>query len=198
VLDIFKLLFDWPAMAERGADAVVYAVMALVGTILFLIRLVMALFSGDAGDGADDIDVAPDSDASFSLFSLLSILAFFMGAGWMGLACRLDWDLGRMVSSLASAGFGFAMMLAAAGLSWTARRLNRDVEYDLGTAVGRTARVYLTIPARGVGHGQVEVSVSGRKKVLRAQSTSSEIAAFQDVRVVEVRDDGTLIVEPLG
>jgi hypothetical protein len=197
MLDLLKLLFDWPAMVERGADAVSYAVMALVGTLLFVIRLAMALFGGDAGDGADaDIDVG-DSDAAFSLFSVLSILAFFMGAGWMGLACRLDWDLGRLVSAIVSAGFGFVMMLAAAGLSWGARRLNREVAYDVATAVGHTGRVYLTVPAKGVGTGQVEISVSGRKKVLRAESTGGKIAAFQDVVVVEVRDDGTLIVEPL-
>jgi hypothetical protein len=197
MIDLIRLLFDWPAMAERGADAVVYAVMALTGTLLFVLRLVMALFAGDGGDADTDVDAAVDSDAAFSLFSLLSILAFFMGAGWMGLACRLDWDLGRLVSSLISAGFGFVMMLAAAGLSYGARRLNREIGYDVATAIGHTGRVYLTVPARGTGHGQVEISVSGRKKVLRAQSTGPEIAAFQDVCVVEVRDDGTLIVEPL-
>lgn len=194
MLDLVKLLFDWQAMAERGADAVVYAVMALAGTLLFLVRLAMALFSGD-GDGHSDMSI--DSDASFSMFSLLSILAFFMGAGWMGLACRLDWGVGRLGSSLVSTGFGFAMMLAASGMMYLTRRLNRDIRYDVGTAVGHTARVYLTVPAKGNGHGQVEVSVSGRKKVLRAQSTGPEIAAFRDVRVVEVRDDETLIVEPL-
>ena len=57
--------------------------------------------------------------------------------------------------------------------------------------------VYLTIPQRGKGHGQVEVSVSGRKKILRALSVKDEIAAFADVKVLEVRDDQTLVVEPL-
>ena len=77
------------------------------------------------------------------------------------------------------------------------RRLNREVGYDPSTAVGRTARVYLTIPEKGKGTGQVEVSVSGRKKVLKAISSGPKINAFSDVKVIEVRDDETLVVEPV-
>jgi hypothetical protein len=191
---MWDLIFDWPAMLERGADAVAYFVMAMIGTLLFLIRLGLAMFGG--GDSDFDAD-GFDSDVSFTFFSVLSILAFFMGAGWMGLACRLDWGMSRFASTLGAAGFGTAMMLAASGLTYLTRRLNREVGYDVATAVGHTCRVYLTIPARGHGHGQVEATVSGRKKVLRAVSAGPEIEAFADVRVIEVRDDETLVVEPL-
>jgi hypothetical protein len=195
---MWDLIFDWPSLVERGADAAAYLLMALVGTLLFLIRLGFAMFGG--GEGDFDVDVDADagvqSDVSFTLFSVLSILAFFMGAGWMGLACRLDWELGRLTSSLLSAGFGFVMMMAASGMAYATRRLNREIEYDVRTAIGKTCRVYLTIPAKGEGHGQVEVSVSGRKKILRAISAGPEVAAFADVKVLDVRDDETLVVEP--
>ena len=196
-MSFWKLLFDWPALLEQGADAVIYLVMAGVGTLLFLFRLGMAMFGGPESDFDTDVDVAIDTDVSFQMFSVLSILAFFMGAGWMGLACRLDWGMGRLVSSLGAAGFGFVMMMAAVGLTYTTRRLNRQINYDVRTAIGHTGRAYLTIPKKGKGHGQVEISVSGRKKVLRAASNGPAIAAFEDVKVVEVRDDETLIVEPL-
>ena len=88
-------------------------------------------------------------------------------------------------------------MLLASSLMFTARKLNRTIEYDLGTAVGKTARVYMTIPRQGSGRGQVEVDVSGRRKVLEAISTGEKIGEFSSVRVVEVRDDQTLVVEPL-
>ena len=139
-----------------------------------------------------------DTDASFSFLSVLSILAFFMGAGWMGLACRLDWNLGRLLSSLIAAGFGFTMMLGASALSYWARRLDQTIEYDLRTAVGRTGRVYLTIPEKGQGHGQVEVSASGRKKVVRAVSTGPRFEAFTDVKIVDTRDDETLVAGPVS
>ena len=121
-----------------------------------------------------------------------------MAAGWMGLACRLDWGLGRLPSALISAGFGFALMMAASLMTAWMRRLNRHIDYDVRTAIGRTGRVYLTIPERGTGHGQVEISVSGRQKILRAMSSKGQIEAFADVKVLEVRDDETLVVEPLS
>jgi hypothetical protein len=55
----------------------------------------------------------------------------------------------------------------------------------------------VNVPAKGKGQGQVEVVVSGRKKVLPAVSTGGKIASFVAVRVLEVRDDKTLVVEAI-
>jgi hypothetical protein len=193
---MWDLILNWPALMALGYDAVVYLVMALGGTLLFLIRLGFTYFGGGGGDF--DVDADFDGDASFSFLSVLSILGFFMGAGWMGLACRLDWGLGRFASSLIAAGFGFAMMMAASGMSYYARRLDQTIEYDLRTAIGRIGRVYLTIPEKGQGHGQVEVSVSGRKKVIRAVSSGPRFEAFTDVKIVDARDDETLVAGPVA
>jgi hypothetical protein len=193
---MWDLIFNWPALLALGYDAVVYLVMALGGTLLFLIRLGVTYFGGNGGDF--DVDADFDSDSSFGFLSVLSILGFFMGAGWMGLACRLDWGLGRFASSFIAAGFGFAMMMAASGMSYYARRLNQTIEYDLRTAIGRIGRVYLTIPEKGQGHGQVEVSVSGRKKVVRAVSAGPRFEAFSDVKIVDARDDETLVAGPVS
>ena len=192
---MWDLIFDWPELAQRGADAATYAVLAAVGTLLFLVRLALALFFDTGGDDFD-IAVEVGTDASFTLFSLLSVMAFIMGTVWMGLAARIDWNLGRASSSVLAIGFAVAMMAPASGLMYMTRRLNRDVQYDLQTAVGKTARVYLSLPPKGEGEGQVEVTVSGRRKVLRAISTGGAIKAFTAVKVVDVRDDDALIVEP--
>jgi hypothetical protein len=192
---MWDILFDWEALTQQGIDAATYFVMAMVGTILFLLRLVFALFAGDAGDF--DTDFEAGTDASFQLFSLLSVMAFIMGTGWMGLACRVDWGLGRAPSVVIAVGFGLTMMLIASGLMYATRRLNREVGYDVSTAVGRTAQVYMKIPAKRKGQGKIRVAVSGRLKILEAVTEGKEIPAFTDVKVVDVRDDETLIVEPL-
>ena len=193
---MWDLLFNWPELVKQGADAVTYFIMAAVGTILFALRLILALFGGDGGDFGDgDIDI--DTEGSFTLFSLLSVLAFIMGAGWMGLACRIDWGLGRFPSFLISGGFGVGMMVLASGLMYMTRKLNREVQYDVRTAIGRTARAYTKVPAKGKGQGQIEVTVSGRLKVLDAVTNGKEIPAFASVKVVEARDDDVLIVETL-
>jgi hypothetical protein len=120
-----------------------------------------------------------------------------MGTGWMGLAARIDWQLSRPVAAFLSISFGTVMMVLASGMMYLTRRLNREVTYDVRTAVGRTARVYMTIPPKDGGHGKVQVSVSGRLMTLDAVSGGPELAAFADVRVIDARDDHTLIVEPL-
>ena len=126
------------------------------------------------------------TDGSFTLFSLLSVMAFIMGTGRMGLAARIDWNLGRGLSAAMAVRFGTSMMMLASGLMYMTRRLNREVQYDVRTALGNTARVHLTLPAKGEGEGQVEVTVSGRKKVLRAVSNGASIKAFTAVTVVDV------------
>ena len=195
---MWDVLFNWSELVKLGGDGITYFLMAAVGTTLFLIRLVFALFGGDGGDFDADADVAHGTDASFTLFSLLSVMAFIMGTGWMGLACRIDWGLSRPVSAVVAVGFGVLMMFFSAGLMYVTRKLNRDVTYDTHTAVGRTARVYMTIPAKGDGQGKVQVSVSGRLMTVAAVSNGPALEAFADVKVVDVRDDGTVVVEAIG
>lgn len=193
--EFFRLLFNWKELVALGTDVAIYYVMALVGTTLFVLRLALALFGG--GDGDFDTDSADaGSGESFTLFSLLSILAFFMGAGWMGVACRIDWHLSGFLAALISAVFGFGMMGLASGLMYMTRRLNRTIEYDPATAVGHTGRVYLRIPEKGRGRGQVQIAVSGRLKIMNAISTGDAIDAFTDVVVIAAQDDDTLLVEP--
>jgi len=190
----------WPEFdfLQKGADVAIYFWIGAVSSGLFLIKLLLTLIGGDdpgdfdLGDDLGDIG----SDASFTAFSLLSILAFFMGAGWMGVACRLDWDLGSTVSLLISIGSGLVMMFLSSGLMFYVRRFNREVRYDPKTCLGKTAQVYLTIPSKGNGQGQVRIDVSGRKKILSAKTNSSQdLKAFSTIKVVEVLDDETLLVE---
>jgi len=195
VSEMWDIFWNWNELAQLGGDAVTYSLMAAVGTLLFLVRLTFAMFGGDGGDFDADVDAG--TDASFTLFSLLSVMAFIMGTGWMGLACRIDWGLSRPLSVVVAVGFGVVMMFLASGLMFLTRKLNRNITYDVGTAVGRTARVYMSIPEKGQGQGKVQVSVSGRLMTLDAVSDGPPLEAFADVKVVATRDDQTLVVTRL-
>ena len=196
-MQFLKLLLDFQELRlDFGVDAVIYAVIALAGTVFFLLRLVASMLLG-IGEGGDfDVDDL-EHGGGFPLISMLSLSAFFMGTGWMGLIARVDWGLGPTAAAFASGGFGFTMMMLSASLMFGARRLTQDVTYDTKTAVGRTGQVYMSIPPRGGGSGQVRVSVSGRSMIVTAISSGPAIEAFTDVKVVDVRDDQTLIVETL-
>ncbi len=178
----------------------VYLVVAGTSTVLFGLKLLASLFLGghDDGGSADTGDTGHhlDSGASFTLLTTQSILAFMMGIGWMGLAARSEFGFGSFLALLIGSGFGAVMMVLAAALAYSTKRLNQEKTFDLKLAVGARGKVYLTIPERGTGTGQVQIAVQGRLRTLPAHSVDSPIASFTPVVVVSVQNDGSLLVKP--
>jgi len=195
---------------QSSNDTLVYFALASLATLLFLGKLLLVLLGADGGGQDGDFDVlvlgedggstgTDPSASTFALFSVLSVLAFFMGAGWMGLAARMTWQLSPAASAGAAMGFGTACMLLSAVLMSRVHALNREMPENLATCVGQTAQVYLTIPAAGKGRGQVRVVVSGRSRVVPAESSGPELPAFASVTVISVRGDGCVLVQlPAG
>lgn len=185
------------------AQEPIYFWMAALGTVLFLIKILLLLLSGDGdldvdGDTDIDIDGAGDSAAAFTLFSVQSILAFIMGAGWMGLASRIEWGWDKVQGIGAACGFGLALMFLSAFLTFSLRKMNHSASYDLGSAVGSEGRVYMKIPAKGEGQGQVEISVNGRRKIVRASSDDGEIESFKTVKIISAEGNHTVVVKPVA
>jgi membrane protein implicated in regulation of membrane protease activity len=194
------ILADWSATA-------VYWYIAIGATALFVVKMLMTLvggaFDADADFDADALDVDLDgadvdhgSTSAFAFFSVQSILAFLMGFGWMALTAEDSWQLGPVMTFVSGGVFGILLMFLNVYLMFMIRKLNARGNVDLNSCVGRTGRVYLRIPARGDGAGQVEVEVSGRRKVVRALSTGPAIDSFTEVRVVDVKDNREIIVQP--
>lgn len=209
-MNLLKNILDWSSfwgdLNEAGIDAVFYFFFALIATLLFLIRLGVTLFFGGDSDidmevDADvptDVDVDAHGNQVFGMLSIQSLLAFFMGAGWMGLIARFDWQLSRLSTGVAAVLFGVVLMSFSVWLMLMVRKLEKSNPYDVKTAIGHTGRVYMNIPEKGQGAGQVEVSVSGRKKIMAAVSSGPAIASFTNVKIIDSRDDETLIVEVPG
>ena len=199
MLDFLKLIFDFAQLHQLyGLDAVIYSILALLGTALFLLRLGLGLIFG-LGD-ALDFDADLDAHSDFGLFSVLSVTAFLMGTGWMGLVAQVDWGIQSSGTvALLAVGFGTTMMLMAASMLFGMKRLAHEPQADPKSAIGRTGTVYMTIPAGAAG--QVRVNVSGRSAILPARgdpdhSIKDDLPAFTDVQITAVRDDGTLLVKP--
>ncbi|QQE13699.1 hypothetical protein JD969_09630 [Planctomycetota bacterium] len=199
-------LIGWDFALGTGMDAVIFFGIAVFATLLFMFRMAMMMLGGDGGHadliGGDALDAhdldAMDTGESFNAFSLLSITAFFMGTGWMGLAARATFGLGGAASIALSVVFGISMMLLASFGIMYVKRLEGTNEYDVKTGIGRTAKVYLTIPGKGTGMGQIEVTISGRRKIMSAMTNGDDLKAFDLVRVVNVGDDQVMWVEKCG
>ena len=199
-MEMLRHIIDFGYLYQQsGLDTAVYAGMALLGTALFVLRMVLMFAFGLDGDFDADMDVEDiEHGTGFSLFSLQSIIGFFMGAGWAGLAARLEWGLDTPISAAIAGGFGIVLMVLSAVMMFAALKLKHEVKYEMEDATGKIGTVYMTIPEKGSGTGQVRVSISGRQMTVDAVSSGEKIDAFKSVRIDEVRGDKVLVVSPTG
>lgn len=186
-------------MQEILVSNPVYGTMAFGGTLLFLVKMIMLLVSGgdmDVDGDLTEIDSGVDMDGgtTFSLISIQSVLAFFMGAGWTGLAARHEWNLEAIPAMGAAIGVGFIFMFISAYFTFKVKGLNASTVIDVREAIGKTGRTYTTIPALGEGIGQIEITIGGKQQILQAMSLGEKIESFTTVKVEKVDDAGTLHV----
>lgn len=182
-------------MKEIFSENPVYLILAIVGTSLYLLKMIIFVFVGSDDGGDFDSDLDATSGDSFSLVSTQSILAFFMGAGWIGLAAKREWSQEDLPALLIASGFGFLMMLFSSFLTFQIKKFNYTPQSNPQEAVGKKGRVYSKIPAKGEGMGQVEITVGGKQQILQASSADGEIQSFESIIVKSVDDSGNLLVK---
>ncbi len=182
-------------------EAVWFGVPALVATTLFIIRMLLMAFGHAHDVELHDLDVGEaethDAAGAFKALSVQTLTAFAMGFGWGGIAglYTLRWDFAH--SLIAAAVSGVAMVWVLAMLLKAVGQLHRSGNIDIETAVGLIGEVYVGIPARGEGSGQVRVVMSERMRILNAQSEEGPVLTNTRVRVVHVNGDNTVTVTPV-
>ncbi len=183
----------------------VYLVLAVVGSILLLLQVVLQVFGivgdMDGVDGGADVDAEMDVDGDgahsghgnwfFGMLSFKALCAFAAIFGLTGLALVDSTMPARLIGATAA---GAAAMLVVAFLMRSLSRLGASGTVDIRNAVGSTAAVYLTIPGAGAGAGKVTVEIQGRSMQLSAVTDGEQITTGARVMVMEVTSGGTLKV----
>lgn len=195
-----------------GQLSILYQVLfafALVGSLLFVIQLVMMLLGGGEGDAdaghpgdvadaghADAVDggaTHADSDVAFKVFSVQGTVAFFMMLGWVGLAAGRTFGLGPGAAVGLGLAAGVAANLLMAKIFQGFRRMQSSGTMDLANAVGQEGEVYLTI--RGEQPGKVQVTVQQHLKIFDAVAEGgAELPTGTRVMVVRVVSGSTMVV----
>jgi len=173
----------------------VFGICALVGGVVFGIRLVLQLM----GMGADHADIAVshdvdggDADSSFRIISLQGVSAFLLMFGVVGWVMVRD-GRGTGWSIAGAVGAGLVMMLLIAWIYRVFMRFQSSGTLDLANAVGAEGTVYLRIPAGGTG--KIQVTVQGQLLTLDAVSDAKEeIKSGGRVKVESVVAGGVLKV----
>jgi membrane protein implicated in regulation of membrane protease activity len=175
----------------------VYWIVAIPATLLFVIQLILSFIGGEYGDGEamGDSDSAIDSDSGipFQFFTLKNLIAFFAIFGWTGIAC-LSYGLSLPLTVFISTMSGLLMMLLMATLFYLISKLTYDGTMKMKNAIGHSATVYLPIPAKRQGKGQVQVKFQGLQTLDAITDSEEPLETGQVVKVSDIVDGEILVV----
>lgn len=186
----FSNIFEMPYMP--------FALLAFGGGLLFTIQLLLSFIGvgmDTEGSGIGDLGA---SDYSFKFLSIMSISSFCMVGGIFGLYALtlFDPDSGwRIPAAVITTLITGGIMVYLSGLISSAlAKIQGSGTVKAANAVGKTAKVYLTIKPGKIG--RVEVDVQGRRKYIDAvaQDPSKEFKTGDLVKVVSVKDADILVV----
>lgn len=175
-----------------------YWYIAIGASVIFIIQTIMTFVGADADTGVDaDFDGNLDGgDSPFQLFSLRNLINFLLGFGWAGVSLYIAIESNVLLAIVAFLvgvlfiAFFFFIMRALL-------KLSEDNSFKIEDTIGKTADVYLSIPAAKTGKGKVFISVKGSTHELSAITNSvDEIKNGSLVKVVSIEGD-ILVVTPL-
>lgn len=146
------------------------------------------LYSGfHDGSAPGDFDV-------LRLFSFQSVVAFMTVFSWVSLSF-VNSDMYEPFALAIGLVFGFMAMYGVAKLIKFSRGLASSGNINLKNALGKSARVYLTIRANGQSRGKVLVTL--QERLIEQDAITDEdfdIPSGSMVRVVDIRGN-VLVVE---
>lgn len=178
----------------------IYWCIAVPFSLLFLIQMVLTFFGGDfdsgEADGNPDLSVDSDAGIDFQFLSIKNLIAFFTIFGWVGIV-SLNGNLHPFLSVGIATASGLLMMLIMATLMYYMGKLAENGTLDLNNAKGKTGTVYLTIPAKRNGMGQVQIKVQGFQ-TLDAMTDGDTIPTGSVVEVIDTINNDILLVKTSG
>ncbi len=168
--------------------------LGLLAGLVSIVLAILAFIGMEHADGADAIDAAGPGGG---VFSIKPLTGFFLGFGWAGgIAMDNGFTLGAALLMAFAAGGGVMAIIVA--MIRAIYSFKSDGTVQIEEALGAVGTVYVTVPPRKTGGGQVVVTFSGRQETLAALSSSEQpIASGEKVKVVSIVDGRTVLVESL-
>lgn len=180
----------------------------LTASLIFVIQTVMTFLGLGGGDSDFDIDASGDvdfsggdgsfdADPSMNLLTFRNFVNFCLGFGWTAVLLHdsiesTGWLL--IVAVLVGLALVTLVMLMYKWLAGMQQSGNIDV---YKSAAGCEGTCYLSIPAERKGLGKVQITINNAVREYDALTEGDFISTGTPIRVVEVANDHTLVVEPL-
>ena len=172
----------------------------LASSLVFIIQTVMTFLGADLGGDFDtdtDVpgDMSADGDTGMNLYSFRNFVNFLLGFGWSAILLQgkiRPTGLLLLISILVGVALVALVMYMFKWLAGMQHSGNIDV---YTAAVGCTGTVYLTIPAERAGEGKVQITIQGSVREYNALTDGDAIKTGTPIKVIEVVDASTLLVE---
>ncbi len=177
-----------------GDNAIWFSAVALAGTGIFALRLLLMIVGVGDMDGGD-FEVGAEGDTSIGLLSINGIAGILMGFGYGALISyrSIGWDF--LPSIGVGVVCGLAVGWAIAMMFHSMQKLESSGNIDSTHAVGKSAAVYTAIPEDPNQRGRVRVIIDGRMRYYPARSESGGIPRGSQVKIRAMDDDRTALVE---
>ncbi|MCO4764501.1 MAG: hypothetical protein KC502_23530 [Myxococcales bacterium] len=178
-----------------------YLIAAAVGCTVLVAQVVLQLLGMGGGEElaghemSGDIDFHEgESNLFFGVLSFKTLSAFVAFFGLTGLACGQLGVESAALQLLISALAGLTAGAVVVVLMRLLVSLNSSGTSRLQDAIGRTARVHLSIPSGGTQQGKIVVDIGGREVELLAITNGPEIPTGAAVEVVSRTEGETFEV----
>lgn len=193
----------WNSLELTGQ---IFAIIAIPSTLILIVQTILLFFGigdSDSVDGAGafaDTDISDGPEAGgdgLAVFSIRGIAAMLAVAGWSGLVMyQAGWSLWLVI--ILAVIFGILALIGIAYMMKAIMKLQDDGNIDLGSAVGKSGKVYIPIPGEMSGTGKINLTL--QERFIEAEAVTAcdrTIKTGETVRVVGTDEVGTLVVEPL-
>ncbi len=187
----------WTSLST--AMQVLWAI-TLSASLIFVIQTVMTFLGLGDHDADFDLDTSDgsfDADPSMNLLTFRNLVNFCLGFGWTAVLMHEKIQSNALliiVSVIVGILLVTVVMWIFKWLSGLQQTGNIDVHRS---AVGCEGKVYLTIPGERKGEGKVQITINNAVREYDAVTDGETIPTGKAIKVTEVINDYTLLVEEL-
>lgn len=187
----------WTSLST--AMQVLWAI-TLSASLIFVIQTVMTFLGLGDHDADFDLDTSDgsfDADPSMNLLTFRNLVNFCLGFGWTAVLMHEKIQSNALliiVSVIVGILLVTVVMWIFKWLSGMQQTGNIDVHKS---AVGCEGKVYLTIPGERKGEGKVQITINNAVREYDAVTDGKTIPTGKAIKVTEVINDYTLLVEEL-
>ena len=196
------MIASWWAGLSR-AMKILWGV-TLTASVIFIVQSILTFVGADTGADMDlDVDTSMDTDVSnidggSNLYTFRNFVNFFLGFGWSAILLQSKISSTALLLIL-SALVGIALVAAVMWLfKWLSTMQQSGNINIYNAAVGCQGKAYLPIPAERSGEGKVQITIQGAVREYNAVTDGDTIRTGTPIKVVEVLNANTLLVEELN